>query len=88
MLQIFKFRHLGRPLSYILLTEIFHIALTRHCTQTESSKNIHSGDHEPTESSKQPIRARYLCHVTGYQPIRDQHFLIRSVPGGDHTATL
>eukprot|EP00116_Pleurobrachia_bachei_P015920 sb/3476182/ len=29
----------------------------------------------------QPIRARYLGHVTGYQPIRDQYFLIRSVPG-------
>ena len=28
---------------------------------------------EPTESSKQPIRTRYLGHVTGYQPIRDQY---------------
>ena len=37
--------------------------------------------HEPTESSKQPIRTRYLGHVTGYQPIRDQYSLIRSVPG-------
>eukprot|EP00116_Pleurobrachia_bachei_P017506 sb/3477768/ len=27
-----------------------------------------------------PIRTRYLCHVTGYQPIRDQYFPIRSVP--------
>eukprot|EP00116_Pleurobrachia_bachei_P013320 sb/3473582/ len=35
---------------------------------------------EPTETSKQPIRTRYLGHVTGYQPIRDQYFLIRSVP--------
>ena len=35
---------------------------------------------EPTESSKQPIRTRYLGHVTVYQPIRDQYFLIRSVP--------
>eukprot|EP00116_Pleurobrachia_bachei_P016486 sb/3476748/ len=26
---------------------------------------------------KQPIRTRYLGHVTGYQPIRDQYFLIR-----------
>eukprot|EP00116_Pleurobrachia_bachei_P007557 sb/3467819/ len=34
---------------------------------------------EPTETSKQPIRTRYLDHVTGYQPIRDQYFLIRSV---------
>ena len=32
---------------------------------------------EPTKSSKQPIRTRYLGHVTGYQPIRD---LNRSVP--------
>eukprot|EP00116_Pleurobrachia_bachei_P002225 sb/3462487/ len=37
---------------------------------------------EPTETSKQPFRTRYLGHVTGYQPIRDQYFLIRSVP--DH----
>eukprot|EP00116_Pleurobrachia_bachei_P005557 sb/3465819/ len=33
----------------------------------------------PTETSKQPIRTRYLGHVTGYQPIRDQYFLIRSI---------
>ena len=26
------------------------------------------------------MRARYLGHVTGYKPIRDQYFLIRSVP--------
>eukprot|EP00116_Pleurobrachia_bachei_P011805 sb/3472067/ len=30
--------------------------------------------------SSQPIRTRYLGHVTDYQPIRDQYFLIRSVP--------
>eukprot|EP00116_Pleurobrachia_bachei_P010707 sb/3470969/ len=35
---------------------------------------------ESTETSKQPIRTRYLGHVTGYQPISDQYFLIRSVP--------
>ena len=28
---------------------------------------------------KQPIGARYLGHVTGYQPIRYQYFLVRSV---------
>eukprot|EP00116_Pleurobrachia_bachei_P008605 sb/3468867/ len=33
---------------------------------------------------KQPIRTRYLGHVTGYQPIRDQYFLIRSVPGNNN----
>eukprot|EP00116_Pleurobrachia_bachei_P013937 sb/3474199/ len=31
---------------------------------------------EPTETSKQPIRTRYLGHVTGYQPIRVQYFLL------------
>eukprot|EP00116_Pleurobrachia_bachei_P007836 sb/3468098/ len=35
---------------------------------------------KPTETSKQPIKTRYLGHVTVYQPIRDQYFLIRSVP--------
>eukprot|EP00116_Pleurobrachia_bachei_P012317 sb/3472579/ len=34
---------------------------------------------EPNEISKKPIRTRYLGHVTGYQPIRDQYFLIRHV---------
>eukprot|EP00116_Pleurobrachia_bachei_P012488 sb/3472750/ len=28
-----------------------------------------------------PIRTHYLGHVTDYQPIRDQYFLIWSVPG-------
>eukprot|EP00116_Pleurobrachia_bachei_P015868 sb/3476130/ len=36
---------------------------------------------EPTDTCKQPITTRYLGHVTGYQPIRDQYFLIWSVPG-------
>eukprot|EP00116_Pleurobrachia_bachei_P016611 sb/3476873/ len=31
---------------------------------------------EPSDTSKQ----QYLGHVTDYQPIRDQYFLIRSVP--------
>eukprot|EP00116_Pleurobrachia_bachei_P014330 sb/3474592/ len=30
--------------------------------------------------TKQLIRTRYLGHVTGYQPIRGQYSLIRSVP--------
>eukprot|EP00116_Pleurobrachia_bachei_P012529 sb/3472791/ len=38
-----------------------------------------------TDTSKQPIRTRYLGHVTGYQRIRDQYFLIRSVPVGAAT---
>eukprot|EP00116_Pleurobrachia_bachei_P011740 sb/3472002/ len=35
---------------------------------------------EPTDTSKQPIKTRCLGHVTSYQPIKDQYFLIRSVP--------
>ena len=33
----------------------------------------------PTGPSKQPIRTRYLGHVNGCRPFRDQYFLIRSV---------
>eukprot|EP00116_Pleurobrachia_bachei_P003334 sb/3463596/ len=40
---------------------------------------------EPTGASKQPIRTRYLGHVTGYQLIRDQYFLTRSVHSGGYT---
>eukprot|EP00116_Pleurobrachia_bachei_P012237 sb/3472499/ len=29
--------------------------------------------------SKQPIISRYLGHVTGYQPIRDHHFLLQQL---------
>eukprot|EP00116_Pleurobrachia_bachei_P005154 sb/3465416/ len=43
--------------------------------------SLNRGPTGPTERSKQPIRTRYLGHVTGYQPIRCQCFLIRSVPG-------
>eukprot|EP00116_Pleurobrachia_bachei_P002114 sb/3462376/ len=48
--------------------------------------STHDAHQEPTEASKQPIRTRYLGHVTGYQPINDQYFLIRSVPDA-HTDT-
>eukprot|EP00116_Pleurobrachia_bachei_P009891 sb/3470153/ len=46
-----------------------------------SGKREGSGidNQEPTETSKQPIKTRYFGHVTGYQPIRDQHFLIWSL---------
>eukprot|EP00116_Pleurobrachia_bachei_P003486 sb/3463748/ len=42
---------------------------------------------ESTDTSKQLIRARYLGHVTSYQPIRDQYFLIRSVPAPMDTSS-
>ena len=47
------------------------------------NSNSHDFDQESTEQSKQPIRTLYLGHVTGYQPITDQYFLIRSVPDFD-----
>eukprot|EP00116_Pleurobrachia_bachei_P017646 sb/3477908/ len=31
---------------------------------------------EPTDTSKRPIRIRYLGHVTGYQPIRVQYLIL------------
>eukprot|EP00116_Pleurobrachia_bachei_P008340 sb/3468602/ len=43
------------------------------------SREVLSELEEPTDTSKQPIRTLYSGHVTGYQPIRDQYFLIRSV---------
>ena len=45
-----------------------------------SNKSSLSRSQEPTETSKQPIIIRYLGHVTGYQPIKDQYFLVWSVP--------
>eukprot|EP00116_Pleurobrachia_bachei_P010893 sb/3471155/ len=45
-------------------------------TYNQKLSNNDKGKHEPTESSKQPIRTRYLGHVNSYQPIRDQYFLI------------
>eukprot|EP00116_Pleurobrachia_bachei_P004834 sb/3465096/ len=33
-------------------------------------------DDEQTDTSKQPIITRYLDHVTGYQPIRDQYYYL------------
>eukprot|EP00116_Pleurobrachia_bachei_P004888 sb/3465150/ len=43
---------------------------------------------EPADTSKQPIRTRYLGYVTGYQPIRDHYFLIRLVPEYNSTVLL
>eukprot|EP00116_Pleurobrachia_bachei_P005860 sb/3466122/ len=43
-----------------------------------SGQRIQIVRQEPTDTSKQPIRTHYLGHVTGYQPISDHYFLIRS----------
>ena len=58
------------------------LATSENCTVT--SDTIQGRIQQPTEQSKLPIRARYLAHVTDYQPIRDQYLLIRSVHVGYH----
>eukprot|EP00116_Pleurobrachia_bachei_P016014 sb/3476276/ len=54
-----------------------------HTLSPELMQKILTPEQEPTDTSKrkQPIETRYLDHLTGYQPIRDQYFPIRSVPG-------
>eukprot|EP00116_Pleurobrachia_bachei_P010643 sb/3470905/ len=47
-----------------------------------------TSNQEPTETSKQPIRTSYLDHVTGYQPIMDLYFLIRSVHASNIQLTI
>ena len=42
---------------------------------------------EPTETSKQPIRTRYLGHVTGYQPIRYHYSLFGRFLAYPHVPT-
>eukprot|EP00116_Pleurobrachia_bachei_P014824 sb/3475086/ len=54
-----------------LLLQIVHCAV-----QVRVSDN-----QEPTKTSKQPTRTRYLGHVTCYPPIRDQYFLTRGEDG-------
>ena len=43
---------------------------------------------KPTEPSKHPIRTRYLGHVIGYQPIRDQYFPVGSWFKRDRSITV
>eukprot|EP00116_Pleurobrachia_bachei_P002445 sb/3462707/ len=57
-----------------------HLDINILCSLTPSIIFRYPAIMEPSDTSKQPIRTRYLGHVTGYQPTRDQYFLIRSVP--------
>eukprot|EP00116_Pleurobrachia_bachei_P003881 sb/3464143/ len=68
---------------YILFTSArYHVSYIATMKSKLKPGDMRESDYsqEPTETSKQPIRARCLGHVTGDQPIRDQQFLIRSVP--------
>eukprot|EP00116_Pleurobrachia_bachei_P012796 sb/3473058/ len=60
-------------------TELFKYLGITDCYIATRQFNTHYELQQPTEPSKQPIRTRYLGHVTGNQPIRDQYFLIDSV---------
>eukprot|EP00116_Pleurobrachia_bachei_P013056 sb/3473318/ len=52
----------------------FHRQWTRNTCSTSPGDSIY------LVYSSEPIRTRYLGHVTGCQPIRDQCFLIRCLP--------
>ena len=64
--------------------DLNHYNPTVSCCRREGGGN----GQEPTESNKQPIKTRYLGHVTDYQPIRYQYFLVLSVTGNDTIVSL
>ena len=45
--------------------------LTASQANSREKDEQEGGGQEPTDTSKQPIRTRYLGHVTGYHPIKD-----------------
>ena len=49
---------------------------------SDPGEEVNGERQQPTEPSNQPIRVYYLDHVTGYQPITDQYFLVWSVERG------
>eukprot|EP00116_Pleurobrachia_bachei_P011469 sb/3471731/ len=59
----------------VMVTEIDPICAIQACMQVQYRPGT-----DRSKLSKQPNRTRFLGHMTGYQPIRDQYFLIRSVP--------
>eukprot|EP00116_Pleurobrachia_bachei_P015153 sb/3475415/ len=69
-MQILNFRFQG---DYIVL--MFSADLQMPNKNLQTSGILEGFRFEPTNTSKQPIRTRYLGHMTGYQLIRDQYFL-------------
>eukprot|EP00116_Pleurobrachia_bachei_P016556 sb/3476818/ len=43
-------------------------------SSVEPNQGIQYYEQKPTKTIEQPIRTRYLGHMTCYQPIRDQYF--------------
>eukprot|EP00116_Pleurobrachia_bachei_P016310 sb/3476572/ len=62
--------------------EMYCLVSWQVATAVNSSPNLETeqSNQEPTDTSKPPIRTRHLGHVTGYQPFKDQYFLILLVP--------
>ena len=61
--QISNVNVLANPAAF---TDPFQFEVTIECIDDLPNGKLQ----EPTNISKQPIRTRYLGHVTGYQPIR------------------
>eukprot|EP00116_Pleurobrachia_bachei_P014742 sb/3475004/ len=58
-----------------------HEGIAAHSKENSEIGNkvtVHLSEREEglIAGSKQPIRSRYLGHVTGYQPIRDQYLIL------------
>ena len=59
------------------------LSISSDGTTSDSSSDTVSPPGQPEEEEGnryRSIRTRYLGHVTGYQPFRDQYFLIQSIP--------
>eukprot|EP00116_Pleurobrachia_bachei_P006593 sb/3466855/ len=76
----------GTLTQFLSQGELAHSSISGDVGQIERRKRIQYVVGKPPQraapytyqhctTSKQPIRIRYLGHVTGYQPIRDQYFL-------------
>eukprot|EP00116_Pleurobrachia_bachei_P002893 sb/3463155/ len=79
---------LGREYLVIVPATSDLLALPVPEIQTRISNCCSKGGQKPTEASKQQITTRYLGHVTGYRPVKDRYFLIRSLRYGSSPAII
>ena len=73
--------------NYIYQVNILVISIMAELEALKAKDTLHTSTGPMDEKqvyvgdlSKQPIRTRYLGHGTGYQPIRNQNFFVRSDP--------
>ena len=79
--------------SYLFQVRDFYSSTVKKVGGIVDMKALHNllqegNRRQPTEPSKQPIRTRYLDHVTAYQPIKVRYFLILGYLLGDFTRML